>query len=275
MADKPTRGDEVYDAGGARYEYLVELPDEGHVVRKLWVEDGYEDDEPVYDEPTTLRLVFTEPPVRHINEEVKAATEKLRAVKAEICETESELRLLRHELPKRLEELRKRSAAVQRLEDFLDGNITHMVVCQEYRAPEMGTLEEITKATSSYDDWKWKLVTLHGKTGGDLEFRLHQYSTGGDSVKVVPCTSEADARAELTKHIQSRIEDVEAMSNRPLASLEREMSAADRYGIPFPDEIRKAIHDSKVASARGSVERHENELKKAKLALALVEESSP
>jgi len=261
-------GDTVYDSRGARYQFLLEIPGEGHVVRKLWVEDGYEDDEPYYDEPTTLRRVFPAPPVQHVNDEVSVAQAKLDAIKDEITETQAEMRGLQHDLPKRLEALRARSAAVQRLEDFLDGKITHMIVKPEYGAYVMGTIEDVTKREDRYDRGKWKLVSLMGDSNGDLEFMLHRYSSGGDGVTVIPCTSEAEARTELQHAIDAKIATVRAMKNKPLASLAREMAASDKYGLVFPDDVREAIHEGKIQAARSTVDSREKNLAKAQKALA-------
>jgi len=260
-------GDMVYDTRGARYEYLMEIPGEGHVVRKTWVED----DEPYYEEPTTLRRVFAEPPIQHVNAELDAAQTKLAAVMGQIADTEAELRGLKHDLPKRLDALRSRSAMVKRLEDFLDGKITHMVVKPEYGTYLMGTIEEVTKAGDSYDHGKWKLVSLMGNSKGDLEYMLHRYSSGGDGVTVIPCTSEAEAMGELQRVIDAKIEAVRAMSNRPLGSLGREMTAADKYGLDFPDDARAAIRDEKIKGAKSTVVSREDALAKAKAALSAIE----
>lgn len=258
MSKDIEKGATVYDHRGREYEYLMEAPYGcGHLVMACTGDER----EPYYESPETLYQVYTDPPKERIDGEVVKAQAKLDDLNQQILEASGELRGLGRDVPKRIEALRQRSAALRRIEECLDDKATHFVV-SEFSGPEIYTVEEFAKVKGSYDRGSRKLLTLWGRTNGDLSWHLSKYSNGdgGDTV-VIPCLSEEEAQEEVKKLI----------ANADVTNLYRAgqlMRVADKQGLPFPDDIREAVTAAAIKTAKSNVDRHAKTLRDAEEALA-------
>ena len=254
MSKDIEKGSAVYDHRGREYEYVMKAPHGyGHLVMAVTDDDG----EPYYESPETLYQVYTDPPKERIDGEVVKAQAKLDDLKKQILEASGELRGLERDVPKRIEALRQRSAALRRIEECLDDKVTHFVY-KEYGPLKIMTVEDATKTDGGYG----KLLTLWGRVGEDMKWRLSQYSDGsGGSTTVIPCLSYEEALEELGKLI-AKADIKELYKARNL------MQAADNYGLPFPDDIRKVIKDGDIKTAKANVSEQQKILREKEEALA-------
>lgn len=101
---------------------------------------------------------------------------------------------------------------LERLWDFLAGEITHFFLGDRCD-PKIVTWDD--DALYQCDRWGGggkkiediKLISLMGRSKGDLAFRLHQYSDGsGGSQEVIPCRSYEEALQEA----QSALDEIAA-----------------------------------------------------------------
>ncbi|HEY8361040.1 MAG TPA: hypothetical protein VIL30_26575, partial [Ramlibacter sp.] len=139
MADHTfNKGDIVFAIDGQQGEYLMAYED-AHLVLPHFREDGDEwGGEPWSNGPTVWHEVFTKPPVPVVHEDVAATRAELDEVEGKLREAEQQLRTMRDER----QQLQRDQAAVvarlkqhrqlARIDDWLAGNITHLVVWTHY-----------------------------------------------------------------------------------------------------------------------------------------------
>ena len=122
---------------------------------------------------------------------------------------------------------------------FLNGEITHVVTGQ-YRY-EIKTLVDAVSPHDRYDD-DIKLITLFGRSKGDLEFRINGYSDGsGGSTTIIPCRSFQDAKTALEELIIDRIENHEV--NRSM------VEAKGKYDLSAPTDKQVIEYNKKLAAS--------------------------
>ncbi len=241
-------GSKVYTEDGYAWIYICEIPDGGHVVSAAY-EEGYSEH---------TKIVGTvwpdEPPTHQLSAEHAKLTEQLAAVRDELALARRELA----EIPKRLEALKGRSAALDRIEDFIEGRITHAVVAR-YGRVEIKTLEEVLKGGDGGDrgDRTQRLVALYGDTKGDLNWNINRYRDGsGGWETITPATSEEDAREEAQRLIEGLLADKPHIADTLIAS-------ADVCGVTVPPAVRADAWERRHASLEKSVDRTTAELRKA------------
>lgn len=120
-----------------------------------------------------------------------------------------------------------------------------MSCCNE---PCVNASEKIkTNCDSSYDRRDcFKLLSLFGRSDGDLEWRLNQYSDGsGCGSTVYPCTSYDQAldivREWFAEKAKTDLENMDKdRGNKPSLSI---IEKAKEYAITMPDEYIKSAHE--------------------------------
>jgi hypothetical protein len=244
-------GTQVFDDDGRAWEFLTELGDEGTAVLPVY-EDGRTG------RPVILRRELYEvAPVQVLDESCRIAREKLESLHDQINIATGELYRLERELPQRIEELSQMDGAVTRIEDFLQGRITHFVSVQ-YGKPKILTFEEAT--TPERNEWPHKarkLVALFGKSDGSLAWKVNEYKDGSGSWKEsIPCISIE--QAELT--VALVVGDLLGSENQ--VDRIRGVRAADEFGLSVPPKIREEVRAHDRARLAGQVEDRERELRK-------------
>lgn len=233
---KFSEGDRVYDYNGFEYRYVCDTGC-GHCV----ITEG---DEEWADRAQILDRVLTKPPVFEAVAELDKLRAEAREAHGEVCAARAELK----EVQGRIKALSKRSAALKRIEDHLDGKVTHFALNKH------GKIQVMTKEDGlqyfGYHGNKdgQKLLVLFGLSGGDLEWRLNDYPDGnGGHCAVVPCFSAEEA----TKHAEEMIlSAAESARDYELPSL---MASASACGVPFPADKRAAA----LAYGLSDAKRHE------------------
>lgn len=152
---------------------------------------------------------------------------------------------------------------LETLKNFMAGQITHLFVAGY--SPEIISWTDSNKA---YDVDSWhgltklegiKLVSLMGKSDGDLSYRLHEYCDGSGSSKTIhPCTSYeaalAMAQTQLDEDGAAYIESgshwfnlpewqkIEGI-NIPAAVIERHEALADESRVKRIETLKKELTD--------------------------------
>ena len=161
MADEILSGHTVYDRSGLEYEFCEKLKGDRALVRPILTIYGYEGEESAPSEAPSI-LPFSSlsrtKPVQAIDAEIADAAERLKAIEAKIREAESSLLSTHKSITDRVAKLQKFSG-LERLEEYLDGAITHFVVKKQYYSSvDVMTFEEFATCT---DD--------RGRTTGELK----------------------------------------------------------------------------------------------------------
>lgn len=283
------KGDTVYSVDGQQGEYLMAYED-AHLVLPM-VRDEYDDDaEPWPGEPAVWHEVFVKPPVPVVHEEVAEARKELDAVLARVAEAERELRTMRDERAQLQRDQREVVARLRqhrqlaRIDDWLAGNITHLVVWEHYgRRVQVKAWTEFMKGDGRRDSMP--LLVLNGT----LEWQDSVARMGIDWIitkqdsyitqRVIPCNSEAEARERAKEAIekltadtmQKRRQNRDTGFDHELEHLVESMRAVD---MPVPADVQAAYDESRRAGALLMLNKARSESAKAAAELAQAEEKA-
>lgn len=240
-----------YLEDGRVVELVAVLPDDrGCVVDPYW-EDSETGEPYLSGDLEIVDTVFDQSPVPAYADEIqkqkeilKSHTEQLHKVRAEIREATEERRRILDKL--------KQVPALKRMEDFVEGRITHLVF------KSSGKVDILPYEEKSFepelDPWmrkeRRKRLLLIGQDDGSLSFCINNYSDGsGYNVDAFPCTSEAEAVAIATEMIQTQL--TEPVSNYELRNA---VESAVKLDIPVAQKFLDALHLVRVEQARSEVQ---------------------
>lgn len=221
-------------------EYVVE-----GMVAQIYGDEVYEDRGETWIEQN----LYAKPPVAVLDEEIAAK----RAQVAELEKRRQELTVsattAEREVKDRLAKLQKYNG-LELIEDFIEGRITHVVV-NDYTGVKAVKFEDLA-AYFDGDGWNrkqegLKLISLYGRSKGDMEFRIHDYPDGSGSTKAIyPFTSEEDATAKRNELILAAVEASRGyVSNNAHTKQPYHVSVAVQnalnHGLEVPDDLM-AVH---------------------------------
>lgn len=242
-----TKGQRVFLEDGQAAEFIIRLDDQFLVRAELQDEE----EEVYHGKPFLVRQVFSEPPVEVYEKQIAALIAEERAIQDRLRTAREEESVIQKSQASRLVKLKK-NRALERIEQFLDGKITHFVT-ERY-----GEIVIIASNESYDSDDRWnketRLFSLFGKSDGDLEYRLNYYSDGsGSSFEAFPLESEEEARAKAVELIDAKYQHWRS-EKKNAHLLEHAVKSAQKLGLPIPDDIAAALRERQVASLRAIVE---------------------
>lgn len=246
-----------YLANGQEVEVVEQLKD-GFLVRPI-LTDGHEE---YAGNPEIVHRLFDKPPVAKLGEEVARLTSELQEKQGELNTVTREIETATQER-KRLIASLSQVPALQHIEDFISGNITHYVLISKYE-PDLEILP--IDATTLYDGWsdKFKLLTLFGSSDGSLTWEINQYTDGsGATQTVIPARSQEEAEELARKYVLQFIADNKyADWNKVLQ--------ARKIGLTIPSEYVEAARQNKAKRVKKNVAYQKGELAKAEAELAKI-----
>lgn len=234
-------GQVVYGLGGYELRYVGAL--EGvHYARTVYENpDGSEG----LGDPEPVEQLFAEPLKPRLDAEAAALQKQVEQQRETLYDLQADIRDFERQRAARLASL-KQHEALGHIEDFIAGRISHFVLMPKYGRVEVVAREAALK-TDQRVDRDTKLLTLYGRTNGDLQWQLNQYSDGsGYSVDVRPFTNEADAIAFAKQEVAARLTAAEALPNR---SHEYALLDAAKFGVPIPESLEKSQRALRLAMA--------------------------
>lgn len=259
---------------GREVEYLARTDDGKHVVapvNELETYDGWDRARGPIEFASEL---FAKPPVEKRSEEIVALEVKVRELEKRKAELYSECINSERDVRARLDKLKKYQG-LELLEDFIDGKITHFVLMtNEYGIDlKIETAEVIQKGGGSDSD-RWdktlKLVTLFGKSSGDLQWKVNRYYDGsGDWKSIWPCRSEEEAKQVIAAIYQKAVDDhfptvTEDRSHWFLVAYEKAVSV----GLEQRPEVAARYGELKQAALLKQEDAAKKELEEAQAKLA-------
>ena len=202
----PVEGSIVYKIDGTKGTYIEKLITGEHVVSVEFYDTHYYNDEPevvenitqIWDKvyanaPTTAK----EEKIAQLDRDIDTRTQSYYELSAKVTDKRRELLDLEAESKARLSNITQHKALAN-LELFIQGKITHFLIVASgsYSIMDFDTAIALSESDRGFDRPNAiKLLTLYGRSNGDLEWQINQYSDGsGSSKQVYPCISEEDAK---------------------------------------------------------------------------------
>ena len=203
-----------------------------------------------------LKTLSEKPPAKVIDQEIAKLRQQRDELQATVGAARRELDAIAKEVEKLRDERDKllNKAGLSRLDVFINGGITHYVEVQDasYYMPRILPFDKTKDDNLSYDDeqrlpklQKMRLLSLFGKTDGDLEWELDNYREGSfNTHKVIPCTSLEEAERVLREQIIIKMEKVTS---------EDLLQYALKAGVDVPLEYIEKVKAKKRKNAQDSL----------------------
>lgn len=204
-----------------------------------------------------LASLSPKPPVEAYSAEIKALTQRRKELCQQVRNEEMELLALK----KQREDLLKR-AKLELLDKFVNGGITHYVQVERWDVPKILQFNATVDSYNKYERGlsKMKMLSLYGRSDGDLEWRLNNYADGsGSDTAVIPCASEEEAKQVLREQIALRMESKVSIDL---------LKAAREAGMDVPAEYVEDVRKLAVDTAERNAQSRREELARAEAKVA-------
>jgi hypothetical protein len=260
-------GQTVYTRDGQKH-HVREVLDADRVLASPFLTfEDYDGSQEYPSDTASIKLareLYPVAPTAIISAEVTAAREELASVRAEIRESRDALRVAEAERQQKLGVI-QRQPSLQLLVDYLEGKITHFLVEEYQHGISVKTWAEFAVWMEDRREPSVKLLSLFGTPYRGVEWWMNSYSDGtGSYTRCQPCLSEEDALQAMDQWLEEAWKDF--IPERPWF-VEGAVKAADKYGKPVPDHIRKALREHVEAARLRQVEKLKVDLAAAEIAL--------
>lgn len=203
MTDTFKTGDTVFLAHGAEAVYLAKMDDGGHVVRGLYEYPWGDETHTAMGDPMMVPAVFAAPPKQKIAAELADYMQRQDAARAELATLRGQVNEARRDLKnadadnRALRAKLAQNEALKYIDDYLEGRLEWCLVYAGWYAPKIGRVKDTLAFIENGRNHGVRLLTLCGKSAGDLQWRVGSYlDEGGSSVKVWLFKTEDEAKAK-------------------------------------------------------------------------------
>jgi hypothetical protein len=237
-----------YLLNGCKVEVIEKLSRGRFLVQPILTMENYEGDS-YYDlgAPEIVEKVFDVAPTKEYDENITHLQNRIDVLNKEmnqITESIEKAEVIKQNLDKKF----SRYEALKLLNDFIDGKITHYVI-EHY-----GSLKIVARGDtiSEYDNREnLRLLSLYGKSNGDLIWHLNEYSDGsGSKEEVFPCLSFDHALKEAQKRINKHVVE----DKYPSSSL---VEFAKANNLKISNEYIEKCKESQVNQVKRTLAEHE------------------
>lgn len=244
-----------YLENGEQVEVVSQIDVGGFVVRGIFES---EDDAPHTGQPFYVAKVFDAPPTAKLEARVSDLDRRISEKEQRLAEIRSEIVALESHNKDFINRCSK-IAELKDLQAYLDGRITHYVVCSYSPA-----IVKFSETKSEYaNNGELRLLSLFGDSKGHLTWRLNQYRDGsGSSTDVYPCLSEEEAKEKLRDYLVSNFEGQLGYNGSKYF-----LEAAQKFGIELPTRLIDLAREASRKSMTAYVLKLEADLAKARNAL--------
>ena len=241
-----------YTANGNEVEVIGPTPDGGFAVMDVFERDsdegwGQRRGLGCLGEVRRVSKLFDNPPKERLDKQVAELNEAIRKLHEKRRALENEVAIAEASFKTRMKKF-SQWEQTDRLEDYVDGKITHFAVLREWDEPFVQPFKEAMESNDSFFRGDIKLLVLFGDSKGNLKWRINGYKDGSGSYReVVPCSSEAEATAACRGFIESKLV---ATEDKPQC---RFVEWADKFSVPVPDIYRDAVKANKAESLNNNI----------------------
>ncbi len=207
---------------------VVEITKSGFLVQYFYENES---DKYIDDEIHFVDRVFDNAPTEKFDKSLTVINEKIKQRQAELRNLEKTIADINTKNKSVFEKF-GRCKQLKRLEDYIDGKITHCV--------SLGwSLDIVDIKNIDADHDGIKLLSLFGRSNGDLTYKLNQYQDGsGYWNKIVPCLSYEEAVNELKEYVHAEINKGESCGIF--------IEVAKKYGFDLPAECLQKYRAEKI-----------------------------
>lgn len=159
--------------------------------------DGDEDEFELSGRKFFVDNIYHEEPTNALGKGIAKARETLSEINKNINDARNEFKTKEREHKETLDKFAK-IPALKHVLDFINGDFEYFAYPEAYgNEASIGTKNKDLECDDNYDR-DTKLLTLFGRTKGDLEWQLNRYSDGSGSSSIVqPCKTIEDAQEYL------------------------------------------------------------------------------
>lgn len=238
-----------YLLDGQQVEVVAQAPD-GFVVRPI-LDEGDGSGPSYLGEPFIAKTVVDGAVSARYDRRVAELQGRIKEMEATVAQLRAETQDAEKAHTAVLSRLRA-IPALSRLEYFIAGRITHYVIVSAYEAPRIISFAETETDKESWKPAKFKLLTLFGTSGGDMEWNLNRYSDGSGSYQeVMPATSHEEAMRLLRAWLKAEGEKLGQSGHYPREAM---AVAATQYGVEdFNPTYIEALQKAKRENAERSL----------------------
>lgn len=245
------------------------------VVRQWLTYDGPESTEEVQGDARIVERLWEKAPTERVDTEFAAKSVELASIRQQIADARADLRAAtreRDDLVKRLSDV----PVLRRIDDYLAGRITHVVVWSQYSV-EIKTIDEALDCRD-WDDIRRnrpmepRLVCLFGGKTSDgkarvVTWEIARYPDGsGRWLSSILCCSEEEARAVAAEKLPAIFDAARNSAND--YTFTQAIASAKAAGVEPPVDMVEQLAAWQQAGLASAVEAKKAELAKAEQALA-------
>lgn len=267
-----------YTAQGQRCQILSELPSGKFLVAGAVGNNDY-DDECYFDldHPRVVDRVFDTAPVEIYDKRVASLLDELGKLEERRNALRTEISTSERQHKDRIQKLAK-FQPLQRIEDFLDGKITHYVISEGYHRDEDGHYQlkistpQQEKSGDECHSRELKLLTLYGKSDRSVEWKLNYYSDGSGSSSHFcwPCTSIEEAKALAARLFEEACRKILANNNQARYA-NYLLQSACAIGVTPPEWVAASSKKASLEYAQREVAEAQRALEAANARLAMAQ----
>lgn len=204
-----TTNKRVYLLSGRKVELLEKLASGKFLVQGCYETgwDEYDDGPYIGEELIIADEVFDKAPTEIMDKKILILNAEIKELEDAVNDTRSVLYSLENENKEAIEKHQEKHRALEFLNDFLDGKLTHYVITGWF--PRIHGVGKPERDHLDYDR-PFKLITLFGAHASDknssysgdlnLNWRVNEYRDGSGTWRgMIPCTSLEHAKEELKK----------------------------------------------------------------------------
>lgn len=269
MSNTLNRGDTVYNQHGQE-AILVASSCGEHLVRPI-----FEDDDGSHEgDVETWRTVFRTPPAPKLDAETAAAEKRLHDLNAQVSAIRDQINEFNKSEKDRLARI-KQHGALELLDRYLAGEITHYVAVKEY-----GFGVEIIPASDTLESYPsnngYGLLTLQPLMGWNKQVKWSiYYNKKGESrydndrtERVFPCCGEEAARAKVAAIILAEIAAQMAVDDKDRRNGSELIKFAKAHGVEVPQELVDSVASARVAMVEREIAEKSKQIEALKQQLA-------
>jgi len=259
--------------------YVHQKIEGGYIVQKyIDIHYEYETKEDLSGEKIFVEDVFDKPPTdvkdKSIDELCERIQSKSNLIKA-LSDEENNLQISISKRQTEIEEMEseaKKYSALKNAIDYINGEFTHFAIIPSYSKPYITTKNEGLDDEGTYSR-DTKLLTLFGKSNGNLAWKLNQYNDGSGSWSQVsqPCKSEEEAVDFIVKIIIKEM--LEFVNNDGIKSFNSyKYDWAIENNLALPKGFKEKNNKIEKKQWQSNVESMENQIKERTITLAKYKE---
>lgn len=259
-------GDECYLEDGRACIYHGPIAGM-HAVSLVY--ESEEDIEPTTGTPKLVSDVYREP----LREKFEKRIDELDAQIAIKHDQLQEMNALHDSLAAQARDMAEAAAripALQRVIDFVEGRITH-VVMRNYCDFKILTLDDcLAQRDDRGRNEGLKMVCLFGRGGADLAFKINDYRDGSGSWRtMIPARSLDGAREILAEELAAKFSNY--LDGERESYIARAIDAAQEHGIDVPSAVIEKYETQKRDGLQGRLKEAQSKVEEIAAELAGME----